>query len=78
MKKNAEPQYLKIEDGIPPPNLCARRSPTGLAVRALKPGQSVLTKQNTGAASAMANDLFGAGNYRVAREDNGTRIWRLK
>ena len=79
MKKNAEPKYLKIEDGIPLPSPRGYlRSNIALAMQKLKVGQSILTPQHSGAASSMANKLFGAGNYTAAREGNGTRIWRLK
>ena len=81
MKNKAEPKYLKIEDGIPlPTNIPSGSpaSPAGIAMRALKPGQSVLTEQTLKTAVGMAYRLIGAGNYKAASEGNGSRIWRVK
>lgn len=66
---------LIAEADIPMP-LPKGKSPYWEAVRKLKVGESVLLPLLPETANAIGYRVWGKGNYRLDKEENGTRLWR--
>lgn len=70
-------EEMKIEDGVPMPS----EHPIGMTatLRAMKVGQSFVTKKRADVVHSSAITAFGkSGHVSVRKEGDGTRVWRIK
>lgn len=70
---------FKIQHNIPIPP-AGRGNNKGIAetLRKMKVGDSVFMALTQNSANGSARAIFGSGNYRTRRENEGYRIWRIK
>ncbi len=76
MKSNGE---LKIEKGIPVPPEGQSRGRYVDVFRKMTKGDSVfIPEKRPSDMGPSVSRIWGKGNYRAVKEDNGVRLWRLK
>lgn len=69
---------IKIERGVPVP---PRGNHKGVSqgLRQMQPGQSAhIPEEYAKNLNAIAQSVFGVGNYACRREAGGMRVWRLR